>query len=75
MGSAAGQGEIRSCEDRRFEAMVAADLPSLGRLLGDDLVYTHSGASVDTKASLIEGIAVRAARLRQCCLLHKQRLS
>ncbi|HEY3108291.1 MAG TPA: nuclear transport factor 2 family protein [Chloroflexota bacterium] len=56
MGSGASQGEIRSYEDRRFEAMVAADQPALERLLGDDLVYTHSSASVDTKASLIEGI-------------------
>jgi ketosteroid isomerase-like protein len=56
VSSEASQGEIRSCEDRRFQAMVAGDAAALGALLGDDLVYTHSSASVDSKASLIEGI-------------------
>jgi ketosteroid isomerase-like protein len=56
VSSEASQGEIRSHEDRRFQAMVAADVAALEALLGDDLVYTHSSASLDTKASLIEGI-------------------
>ncbi len=56
VSSGSSQGEIRSCEDRRFQAMIAADVATLEGLLGDDLVHTHSSASVDTKASLIEGI-------------------
>ena len=51
--------EIRGLEDERFRAMVAADVAALERLLGDELVYTHSNASVDTKASLIESIRTR----------------
>jgi len=55
----AGEPEIRSLEERRFQAMVTADVAALEQLLGDDLVYTHSSASVDTKASLIDGIRTK----------------
>lgn len=48
--------EIRALEDRRYQAMIAKDLAVLGTFLGDTLVYTHSSASVDDKASYIEGI-------------------
>jgi ketosteroid isomerase-like protein len=44
--------EIRAMEDRRYAAMLAADVPALEALLCDDLRYTHSNAVVDTKASL-----------------------
>jgi ketosteroid isomerase-like protein len=50
------QSEIHSHEDRRFQAMVAGDVEALDALLSDDLVYTHSSSSLDTKSSLIEGI-------------------
>lgn len=50
------QSEIKSCEDRRYQAMASADLATLDALLSDDLVYCHSNASLDTKASLIQGI-------------------
>ena len=53
------EAEIRGLEDERFRAMVAADAAALDRLLSDQLVYTHSNAGVDTKASLIESIRTR----------------
>jgi hypothetical protein len=53
------EAEIRGLEDERFRAMVAADAAALGRLLSDQMVYTHSNASVDSKASLIESIQTR----------------
>ena len=56
MSSDPTQSEVHSHEDRRFQAMVAGDVASLEALLADDLVYTHSSSSVDTKASLIDGI-------------------
>ena len=59
MSGEAGEQEIRSLEDRRFRAMVGGDAAALEELLADDLVYTHSSASVDTKASLIESITSR----------------
>jgi ketosteroid isomerase-like protein len=53
------QAEISSLEDQRFQAQVGGDLDALERLLSDQLVYTHSSASVDTKASFIESIKTR----------------
>jgi ketosteroid isomerase-like protein len=51
--------EIVAHEDRRFAAMVAGDGEALGRLLHDGLVYTHSSASVDTKASFIDAVVTK----------------
>jgi ketosteroid isomerase-like protein len=53
------EAEVRKLEDERFKAMAAGDVAALERLLGDGLVYTHSSASVDTKASLIDGIRTK----------------
>ena len=44
--------EIKAMEDRRYAAMIAADMAALDELLCDDLQYTHSNAVVDTKESL-----------------------
>ncbi len=38
---------------QRMAAMAASDAAMLRALLADDLVYTHSSARMDTKASLI----------------------
>ena len=48
---------VRSAEVARFKAMTTNDLKGLATLLGDDLVYTHSNALVDSKASYIESIS------------------
>jgi ketosteroid isomerase-like protein len=47
---------IRLLESRRYRAMCEADAQTLGELLGDSLVYTHSYGGADTKASYLEGI-------------------
>lgn len=47
---------INALEDQRYKAMIDKDLGALNRLLGDGLIYTHSNASSDTKASYIEGV-------------------
>ena len=51
---AGAQAEVHASEDRRYAAMVAADAAALEQVLADDMIYTHSNSSVDTKASLIE---------------------
>src|SRR5215470_16248419 len=40
-------------DKQRMEAMAKKDIASLNTLIADDLVYTHSTARLDTKASLI----------------------
>jgi ketosteroid isomerase-like protein len=44
---------IIDLDRKRMEAMGAKDVAFLEKVLGDDLVYTHSSARLDTKASLI----------------------
>jgi Domain of unknown function (DUF4440) len=41
-------------EDARYAAQAASDFDAMGRLYGDDLIYVHSTAVVDSKASYIE---------------------
>ena len=54
--------EILAFEDRRYDAMVAADAAALDELLADSLLYTHSNGAVDTKASFID--ALTSGRLK-----------
>jgi hypothetical protein len=46
--------EAQSAEDARYAAQMAGDFAALEKLLGKDLVYTHSSAAVDNKTSYIE---------------------
>ena len=48
--------DIEQLEQRRFGAMTHNDFETLGQLLSDDLVYTHSTAKVDTKQSYIDSL-------------------
>ncbi|MEC3919212.1 nuclear transport factor 2 family protein [Nocardia sp. CDC160] len=49
--------EIGLSEQRRYTAMLNADTAELQQLLADDLVYTHSNAERDTKASYLRKVA------------------
>jgi ketosteroid isomerase-like protein len=53
---------IRDLEAKRIAAMVNKDLATLDALLADDLTYTHSGGTTDTKASFLEQIRANEAR-------------
>ena len=45
--------QILDLETKRIAAMVAKDMTTLDALLSDDLSYTHSGGTTDTKASFM----------------------
>ncbi|MGO4740749.1 nuclear transport factor 2 family protein [Bosea sp. 2KB_26] len=47
---------IEQLEKRRYDAMLQADLAALGDLLSDNLVYTHSNAARDDKASYLQKV-------------------
>lgn len=50
----AGNGPMITDLDRkRMQAMATKDFSTLGSVLADDLIYTHSSARLDTKQSLI----------------------
>lgn len=44
---------IIELDKKRMQAMAAKDYATLNAVIADDLIYTHSSARLDTKASLI----------------------
>ncbi len=48
--------EILALEDRRIQCMIGGDFAGLAALVHDQLVYTHSTAAVDNKASWIDSM-------------------
>lgn len=54
--------EIDALEDRRYAAMVKADMAALEALVHEAMLYTHSSGVVDTKASWLE--SMRSGRTR-----------
>jgi hypothetical protein len=59
VGDKSLENRILSLEAKRIEAMVKKDIATLDALLADDLTYTHSGGTTDTKASFITLIKER----------------
>ena len=51
------QQKLMDLQYRRFMAMSANDTSLLSKYLADDLVYIHSNGSIDSKTSLLKGIA------------------
>jgi hypothetical protein len=49
----------RNCEERRYAAMLAADVNSLERLMADELIYGHANGTLDTKRSLLGRISAK----------------
>ena len=45
--------EVQRAEDSRYAAQTGDDFTKLAKLIGEDLVYFHSSALVDNKASYI----------------------
>ena len=56
---------IRELESRRFRAMIEADAVALQALLADSMIYTHSSATTDGKASYIAGVKSKKWQYRQ----------
>jgi ketosteroid isomerase-like protein len=54
--------EILALESKRFAAMCTDDFVALDKLVHPELVYTHSNAVVDGKASWIE--SMRSGKVR-----------
>lgn len=48
--------ELSELERRRYRAMIESDVAVLRDLLDDDLVYTHSNAAMDDKASYLSKV-------------------
>ena len=62
-GNAGLEKKILDLEKQRIAAMVRKDIVTLDALLADDMSYTHSGGTTDTKASFIKLIKERGRYL------------
>jgi len=56
--------EAARAEDARYAAQTANDFAAMQALFGEDLVYIHSSAMVDDKASYIDSMRSGAVRYR-----------
>ena len=50
---------VLAAEERRYQAMIGADLATLDRMLDDRLSYAHSNGARDTKAEYLEKVRSR----------------
>jgi len=60
--------EVLAAERARIEALVADDFEALEQIFADDLLYVHSNANVDSKASFLDSL--RSKRLKYKSLTH-----
>jgi Domain of unknown function (DUF4440) len=63
-GGPVSADEALASEDARYAAQMGDDFGSLQKLLGNDLVYIHSSAVVDTKASYIDSMKSGTVKYR-----------
>jgi len=49
--------DVLQVQADRFQAIVDADIKALDSVLADDLVYTHSTGSVESKADFLQSLA------------------
>ena len=57
--------EALQAEDARYKAQTNNDFAAMQKLFGDDLVYVHSTAAVDTKAGFIESMRSGSVKFRR----------
>jgi hypothetical protein len=62
-GSITAEEALRA-EDARYAAQTANDFATMEKLFGADLVYIHSSAAVDDKASYIESMRSGTVKYR-----------
>src|SRR5262249_2018290 len=56
--------EILALEDKRFAAMILGDWKTVQGLAHDQLLYTHSSAITDTKATWLESMTSGKAKYK-----------
>ena len=56
--------EILALEERRCAALIAKDFATLDELFADEVLYTHSSGSRDSRASYLESLRSNALTYR-----------
>jgi uncharacterized protein DUF4440 len=64
-GGAITADEAMKAENARYAAQTANDFASMEKLFGSDLVYQHSSAAVDGKASYIDSMRSGRTKYRK----------
>jgi ketosteroid isomerase-like protein len=64
-GGAITAEEAMKAENARYAAQTANDFAAMEKLFGKDLVYQHSSAAVDNKATYIDAMRSRKTRYRK----------
>jgi ketosteroid isomerase-like protein len=67
------QEELRLAEHSRVDALVNSDVPRLEKLLGDDLTYTHSTGTKESKAEFLHRI--QSGELKYDSMQHENNVS
>lgn len=57
--------ELLSMQQKRFEAMVKADLSTLKFLFAEDLTYTHTNGQTESKSSFLSTIETAAFKYEE----------
>ena len=63
-GGSVSKDEVLAAEDARYAAQTSNDFGALQTLIGSDLVYIHSSAIVDNKASYIDSMRSGTVKYR-----------
>lgn len=63
-GSSVTANEALAAEDARYEAQTSNDFAAMEKLFGSDLVYIHSSAVVDNKATYIDSMRSGTVKYR-----------
>jgi hypothetical protein len=66
--------DIRLLEDRRWAAMIAADVEQLRELLSDELSWTHASGHCEGKPAFLERIASRSVTYLEIVLSNERQI-
>ena len=66
------ENEVMAAEAQRYEAQTANDFPALDRIYGEDMVYIHSTAAVDSKTSYLGTLKAGTVQYRTMRLLESK---
>ena len=54
--------EALKAEDARYKALLSADLPALEKMFGEDLYYSHSDGTLNTKQIILDNLRKNPSR-------------
>jgi uncharacterized protein (TIGR02246 family) len=62
------EDQVLQVEQQRERAQEASDIPTLDKILADDLIYCHTGGRIDTKPSMLDTLKKFPGRYQKITL-------